>query len=918
MRSLFGRVPEIALIDAALGQLSDGYGTALHIVGEPGIGKSALLKAVQRRSDDRRYINRTAAADNGDQRRPLALVAQLLPDVPKTMTGDPVSAALASIDRIAGSGPPILLADDVHWADAASLDVLAAIARRAGEIGVLLVTTARTHPLSIDLGRFEAAIDRAGRRVALEALTPTDIHDLVEATMGARPASPLIRLLSDASGNPFLTVELLRALEHDGTLYVEGGSLQMLPGASLPPRLSDRLAREAIIAAGNDSLLIRAAAVIPGGFRAEELATILTRPVAGVIGDLLHLSDAKVLRERNGRLAFRHDIIRQAVVDATPTPVVRALNRRAITVLNAANADRARIASCLLVAADPAHDDDLAALIDLGMSLREQNPFATIDLLSTGLGALAADDPRHGDVALALGWALLDLGRFSEVLALLDEQFDEQTAVRLDVQLLRGQALSLCGNRPAAVQPVPPSFDIASSFPTIDARAVTAVAELSILQVLSGHVQCAERLVEWVESSGVEMEPDGVAYLSDTKALLHGRNGCFEAALAAAQRGMVMAVEHPSSATWRARPTLTAAMMLDAIGRGDEALRVLRTAQNEPGPRWNIPLMQFGAAISLYRRGEWDDALAEIAAGLAATDELGMRLATSWPFALNIIIHTARGDIGTARGWLERARKAVNANALGIEWMMYAAAMVEEAAGAPQAAAKILRGVVDAALSLDAPAVVMNLSPDAVRLAVATSDDETVRKVVDNLAGLASKTESPVVRAFHDWVSGWRLCDFVPAERAAASMAACGRGAEAARAHHDAAVLAATAGSTDDARRLATVAFAGYEQLRAEQLHARLRSELRACGVSMRPRRVPPRPASGWEGLTPTERQVVDLVADGLTNGEIAEQLFVSRRTVESHLSRVYPKLGFHRRAELVVAARQRGDEEAVISHPFA
>jgi DNA-binding NarL/FixJ family response regulator len=63
---------------------------------------------------------------------------------------------------------------------------------------------------------------------------------------------------------------------------------------------------------------------------------------------------------------------------------------------------------------------------------------------------------------------------------------------------------------------------------------------------------------------------------------------------------------------------------------------------------------------------------------------------------------------------------------------------------------------------------------------------------------------------------------------------------------------------------------------------------------------------------------VVDLVADGLTNGEIAEQLFVSRRTVESHLSRVYPKLGFHRRAELVVAARQRGDEDAGVSHPFA
>ena len=137
-------------------------------------------------------------------------------------------------------------------------------------------------------------------------------------------------------------------------------------------------------------------------------------------------------------------------------------------------------------------------------------------------------------------------------------------------------------------------------------------------------------------------------------------------------------------------------------------------------------------------------------------------------------------------------------------------------------------------------------------------------------------------------------------------LAECGRLAESARANHDASVMAARADNSADARRLAGLAFAAYEQLHAEQLHVRLRAELRAHGVSMRPRRTPPRATSGWEALTASERRVVQLVGDGMTNGQVAELLFVSRRTVESHLIRVYQKLDVSRRAELVIAERNR------------
>jgi DNA-binding CsgD family transcriptional regulator len=88
-----------------------------------------------------------------------------------------------------------------------------------------------------------------------------------------------------------------------------------------------------------------------------------------------------------------------------------------------------------------------------------------------------------------------------------------------------------------------------------------------------------------------------------------------------------------------------------------------------------------------------------------------------------------------------------------------------------------------------------------------------------------------------------------------------------------------------------------------------LRADLRAEGLSMRPRRTPPRPAIGWGSLTVTERAVVEHVGEGLTNSEIAERLFVSRRTVESHLGRVYPKLGLQSRPQLVAAVARWASE---------
>jgi DNA-binding CsgD family transcriptional regulator len=120
--------------------------------------------------------------------------------------------------------------------------------------------------------------------------------------------------------------------------------------------------------------------------------------------------------------------------------------------------------------------------------------------------------------------------------------------------------------------------------------------------------------------------------------------------------------------------------------------------------------------------------------------------------------------------------------------------------------------------------------------------------------------------------------------------------------------MAARNGDVTDARQLAKQAFAGYDTLAADAWHRQLRADLHAAGLPMRPRRGAGRAVSGWPSLTASEQAIVQLVGSGLTNTEIAGRLFVSRRTVESHLGRVYPKLGLSTRSQLVSAVARRVD----------
>ncbi len=914
-----GRSNETAVLQHAIEALAIGDGGFIHLVGEAGIGKTSLLVMA---TDDlaRRAITvRAAAADETDRRRHLSLVRALLPEAGWRTEPDPVGAAVAEVERLAAAGPVALLADDVHWADDASLDAIRAIARRAAVLGMLVVTTARSHPPSASLSRLGETAASSGQRLALGPLDGDQLELLVERRFGSRPGPNLALSLATTAGNPFLAVEFVGALVADGLVGLDNGVIELEHVGDLPEDLSDRLARHTLLAVPEGELVLRAAAVLPGGFTTEELAAVLDRPLTEVLAIALAAVTAAVLVDTGSTLAFRHELLRRAVLESTPPSIVRTLQRLAAAVLVRRHADPERVTTCLLAGCDPNDPHDVEQLLAAGRDMHGRNPAAAADLLRAGLDGLPAHDERFDATSLELGWALLAAGRPREISAVLDARRRRRSGrLLIEEHRLRGIAMSLSGRIDELADRVDvgdragdlDASELAATLDPTDPDAVDAAAEMGLLWVSSERPDEARRVLDWVAASPTPSSPFRVASVSTVRAWLAAVNGSFEDAVVHARAGLdAVALDGTGNAT-PGSPMTVLALAHDFLGDGDAALAVLRESRHSrPLPRWTPPLLQFATALTLYRRGDWDDALAEVDAGLLAADEVDLGLGVFWPYGVGTLIAVARGQREAAQQWLVRSRTLLGTRSLGAEWLGFATAAQAEADGDDERAAAVLEHIANRVLDANVPTLLLNVGADTVRLAIATHRTGTAERVVAALHALTTRTSSPVARAVADWSAGLARADPHAIASASDLLADCRRIPDATKACHDAAVVAARNGDESEARRHAKEAFAGYDALGADQLHLRLRSELRTDGLVLRPRRTPPRPAQGWASLTPSESTIVQLVSEGLTNTEIGERLYVSRRTVESHLGRVYAKLDLSTRAQLVAAAMR---------HPFA
>lgn len=907
---LVGRAHELDQLEDLGRRATTGLGAVVCVVGEPGIGKTSLLAATRAQLVDLGVDVHESSLDETDRRRPLSIVRSLLPNMAGPIDGGAIDQAIASVEQLAARGAIALLVDDLQWADDASLDVINAIARRAETLGVLLVATTRPQPMLPQVARFLELASAMGSCMRPPRLDDDHIAALVANRLNAVPGPRLLDALASTAGNPFLVTELVAGFVEEGQVITSDGAAELTIEAPLPGDLSRRLAMRTIAAVPGGELLVRAAAVMPGGVTVDELAELLDLRISEALVIALAAVDVGVLVDAETALMFRHDLLRQSVLEQTPSSIRRTLSGHAADVLIARGADPERVTACLLEGTDVDDPRDIDRLLTTGRSYLSKHPAAAADLLARAIEGLDRHDVRTCRTVTELGWAYVAAGRSGEVDGLLRSRVGQ---FRLDepisIQRLRGIALALAGriDQVAANYADLDADEAISRYDQTDSESVDAIAELAQLRASTGRMNEALQLLEWVDASPTPPSPNRTVTMACVRSLLAAVAGRFEDAAACARDALAQLDRDRSGLASSATSRLTLAIALDQLG--DSAGALIATTEIDADrtmPMWGPPLLQCFAAVVLYRRGDWDDALAEIDGGMHAADEAGLGMAAFWPPSTGALVATARGDAPAAHAWLEQANAATSSLALGREWLALATALTIEADGDCAGAAAILAATAEAILAADLPALLLNGGPEMVRLLLDDGRTSLAERVTDALASLTEVSGSPIAAALADWSAGLIASDPHLIVQAAETLTAVPRVPEAARAFSDGAVVTARVGLDSDARLVAKRAFELFDGLGAQYWWQRLRTQLRADGLELRPRRGPARATVGWGSLTASEQTIVGFVGEGLTNTEIAARLVVSRRTVESHLGRVYTKMQFTSRAQLVAAAARR------------
>ncbi len=198
------------------------------------------------------------------------------------------------------------------------------------------------------------------------------------------------------------------------------------------------------------------------------------------------------------------------------------------------------------------------------------------------------------------------------------------------------------------------------------------------------------------------------------------------------------------------------------------------------------------------------------------------------------------------------------------------------------------------------------VAPDVVRL-LRTSDETAARSVVECMEeGVRLAPSYPVIAAGALRCRGLLDDDPEPLVAAVDTYSRTSRVLERALCAEDAAASLARSGRGDEAIAQLGDALGAYEAIGLTRFATRTQASLRALGVRRRRGATPTKARIGWESLSPTEHEVVALVVEGLTNKGIAERLFISRRTVETHLAHVFVKLGVTNRAHVAAIAAAR------------
>jgi predicted ATPase len=257
--------------------------------------------------------------------------------------------------------PVLLVAEDVHWADSASLLAISSVARQLPLSALLVVVTVRPSPLSAEAVRLlEDLSARGACELQLRPLTSDDVAALACHVLGAPAGPALTALLAKAGGNPLWAVAMLGSLADEGMLRRTGDGVEATT-SELPASLRALVVRRLRHLPTETLELLQVTAVLGDAVSLRDVAAVARRSPTEVVAQLTDAFDAQLLDGRR-TVVFKHQLVRRAIYQHVPAPARRLLHREAAIALTAAGADRLDVADHLMLGAERGDEQAVASL----------------------------------------------------------------------------------------------------------------------------------------------------------------------------------------------------------------------------------------------------------------------------------------------------------------------------------------------------------------------------------------------------------------------------------------------------------------------------------------------------------------------------------------------------------------------------
>lgn len=946
--ALLERDRERVRIQELIVSLDSGVGATVLVEGAPGIGKSALLASVA--GDARRQRVTVFAAHCGELERhmPFGVVRQLFEPTLRAAAGadradifggaaqrasvvfenrtpaaeepvgDVVHALYWLCSNLAERGSLLLVVDDVHWADEPSLRFLSHLARRVTHLPVLLLAATRPAWRHIRSPAAQLLSGVPAHRLPLAPLSSGAVTALIRASLSHDADEVFCEACASASGgNPFLVIEAIKTLRAEGVGARESEVPRL---GNLRSDFITRSVLDRIMSVGPQALELARSVAVLGASATLHRAVALCRAAGAMAepaSDLTRIEEAAMtidLLVREGVLArelpleFVHPLIRTAVYTDINASLRAHLHKAAAMLLADERLEPERIAPHLL-ACEQASDQWVAGSLHAAAraALGRGAPESAIQFLERGL--VEPPEPSvHTSMLLDLVHALVLSNRLDEAVDRLQSLLDRFDTVNVPARAAAeiGALLVIAGRRYRGDHLLRFAQRMANDSPEIDTQILAAAAFGGLTAMESPHTWI-RRLEQAVPDLTSTTDSDRMVYA--TLAFLSAASG--DRPVNEVARLASAAAAGPLPARNFGMLANLAGAALAMCGDGEQALQLLTDGIDTARQNGDIATYGYLVVLRSHTAIEVGQLMEAEADGHTAI-EIYQERPEERPLAAAVLIDAlvARGDTSAAQHLL--ATLGLEAH-LPLNWLIAhffhlarARLRLEQRRPADALADLAVCGDTLTAAGYTNPAFA-NWRSEVVRAHLAMGDTASARSLAAEELELARRFGEP--RSVGIALGAAGMVATGPERIALLQEAASTLEGTSATLHHAHALVEYGAALRRAGERTAAQdplrrALDSATRCAARSLASRALDELLAAGA--RPRRAT---LSGPHALTAQELRVARLAAQGATNREIAQQLFVTRRTVEIHLTSAYRKLNIASRQQLPRALTMPQDQ---------